>query len=109
MDHTDTEVQLGASSGSRDNSDEVACKLEIEWERNMRCLEMHERELEEHERTLRHREQYTVAYDAKMCARGNGLGIGQRPQRDRARCYSGDSQSGKNAKGYVLRQLVRSL
>ena len=53
MDHTDTEVQLGPTRGSRDHSDEVACKLQMECERNMRHLEMHERELEEHERTLR--------------------------------------------------------
>ena len=109
MDHTDTEVQLGATSGSRDNSDEVACKLEMEPERNMRCLEMCKRELEEYERTLRDREQYMTAYDAKMHARGNRLGMGQRPQRDRARRDSGDRQPGENAEGYVLRQLVQSL
>ena len=106
MDHTDTEVQLGATSGSRDHSDEVACKLEMECKRNMRHLEMRERELEQCERTLRDREQYIVAVNAKMHAQSNGLGMGQRPQRDRARHNSGDRQPGKNAKGYVLRQLV---
>ena len=106
MDHTDTEIQLGATKGFRDNSDKVAHKLEMEHKRNMRCLEMCKRELEECERTLRDREQYMAAYDAKMHARGNGLGMGQRPQRDRARHNSGDHQPDKKAEGYVLRQLV---
>ena len=102
MDHTDTEVQHGATSGSRDHSDEVACKLEMECKRNMRCLEMCERELEEHERTLRAREQYMAAYDAEMHARGNGLRMGHGAQSDRTRHNSGDHEPGKNAEGYVL-------
>ena len=63
------------------------------------------KQLEECERT----EGQRTIYDAKMCARGNGLGIVQRPPRDGARCNSRDCQPGENAKGYVLRQLVRSL
>ena len=106
MDHTDTEVQLGATGGCRDNSDEVAHKLEMEYERNMRHLEMCKRELEECERSLRDREQYMATYDAEICTRSNGLGMGQRPQRDRDRRKSGDHQPGENAEGSVLRQLV---
>ena len=63
---------------------------------------MCERDLEECERTLRDREQYMATYDAKMCACGNGLGMGHGAQRDRVRCISGDHQPHENAKGYVL-------
>ena len=89
MEHIDSEVQLGATVGSKDHSDDAerTHKLEIECKRNIRCLEMYERELEECEKTLRDREI-------------------ERPQRDRARHNSSDCQPGKNAEGYVLRQLV---
>ena len=70
---------------------------------------MHERELEEHERQIRDREQYMAAMDAEMCARGVGIRMGQRPDRVRARCSSGDHQPGETAKGFMLWQLMHSL
>ena len=91
LDHTDTEVQLNeqGACGGRDHVDDFDIARR-EHEKKMRHLEMCETELEGHERQITDREQYMAAVDAEMHARGDGIRMGQRPDRVRARCNSGD-------------------